>query len=838
MAKSLREFSGWVLAGWLAAGTLSAYANVKALTFDGRAVVEVLAVYEAEGFAFLYSSGLVPKSLRFRSTPDSSDPIDRLTGALEELGLTLKPTRGFWRVVPLVVSGTRPKTISGRVLDEQTGEPLAGVRVEIGMAVAITDEEGRFSVHGPVGSHVALRHQNYEAKVLASEHPDVLQEIVLTPIKLIDEVIVVSSRYSVRSEPKTGSHLVDLAMLETMPRLGGDPVRVASHLPGTATLGVSAKPHIRGGSKDELLVLFNNIELLEPFHLRDFQSIFSTFNPSMIQSIDVYTGGFPARYGDRMSGVMDITPAQEHASGVGELAVSLINSSVLLHDTWADGRGDWTVSGRRGNLDILTRHINSSLGEPAYSDWLAQARFELGPRTELDVGALAYTDDIELRDFEEDGEIAESSYRNAYGWVQLHYGLSPRLDGSTLVYAGSIKHRRQGILLDDDLEEGEATVDDRRSHRLVSVGQQFRYAATDTVLLDAGVRFSRLKGSFDYSAVIRKGALAELIGLPLMESRAYDLDPDGSSGGAFAAVKLQLRSNLTFEGGIRWDYQDYGNLKSRQWSPRMSVKLDITPASQVRLSAGRFFQPEAIHELQINDGISEYQEEQSADHLILSWHHQLVGSPWSLRLEAFHKRINDPKRRFENLLNPLVLLPELASDRVEVTPEDARARGVEATIRYQLDDQLLAWLSYTHSDVEDRLNGRWLPRTWDQGETISAGVTFDWGRWTLGANVLWHAGWRTTRLPATGREGEALSLRRNDDRLRDYLSLDLKASRTWRWTRQSLTVFTEVTNAFNRANVGGIEYDVAEDDAGGLLITPQEETLLPLVPSVGLRWRF
>ena len=83
------------------------------------------------------------------------------------------------------------------------------------------------------------------------------------------------------------------------------------------------------------------------------------------------------------------------------------------------------------------------------------------------------------------------------------------------------------------------------------------------------------------------------------------------------------------------------------------------------------------------------------------------------------------------------------------------------------------------------------------------------------------------------------TLHRNGDRLKEYFTLDFEISRNWSWPGHSLDLFLEVTNAFSRRNVGGIEYDVEEDEDLGLyLVEPQEETLLPLVPSLGLRWQF
>ena len=69
--------------------------------------------------------------------------------------------------------------------------------------------------------------------------------------------------------------------------------------------------------------------------------------------------------------------------------------------------------------------------------------------------------------------------------------------------------------------------------------------------------------------------------------------------------------------------------------------------------------------------------------------------------------------------------------------------------------------------------------------------------------------------------------------------MDLQISHKWQWERQALTAFLEVTNVLSRRNVGGIEYDIEEDeDAGVFLLTSENEELLPLVPSIGVRWQF
>jgi outer membrane receptor protein involved in Fe transport len=333
--------------------------------------------------------------------------------------------------------------------------------------------------------------------------------------------------------------------------------------------------------------------------------------------------------------------------------------------------------------------------------------------------------------------------------------------------------------------------------------------------------------------------LAEFIGLPINEIRVVQKEAKGTSGGLYGSFRYLPSDWLSLEAGIRWDYQDYGEKFEQHTSPRFSALFHLSSMTELRFSAGRFYQAEQIHELQAADGVELFQPAQFADHYIAGLQHTFGDSGLSIRLEGFYKQFRNPKRRFENLFNSLVLMPELASDRVEVAPSKARARGLEFSFAYQPVDSLNTWMSYTHAYADDELNGRWVQRGWDQRHTVSSGVVWEPGNWSLSAAVLWHSGWQTTVLPEMVGEDELPALQRNADRLPDYISLDLKVSRTWDWPRQSLTVFFELTNATDRENIGAYEYDVEENEEEGGYFLPREGvTLLPRIPSLGVRWTF
>lgn len=271
----------------------------------GTLVRDALAAFEQTGHKFAYSYSLVHRSLRFQQVTLARQPIEQLRLSLEQIGLTLEPrAEKDWIIVPY-----------------KGAEPPPAQKTKVAVVV----------------------------------DPPVLEEVLVT-----------SSRYKLKGSnaERASMHSLRENELNALPEIGDDALRAALHLPGMATVGVSAKPYVRGGSQDETLVLLDNMELFEPYHLRDFQSIFSTLNPALIESIDVYTGGFPARYGDRMSAVVDIKPVTGHTEVGGDLALSTLTTSAALYGPLGGGRGDWSLSARRGNLDWLTKQVNPDAGEP------------------------------------------------------------------------------------------------------------------------------------------------------------------------------------------------------------------------------------------------------------------------------------------------------------------------------------------------------------------------------------------------------------------------------------------------------------------------------------------
>ena len=150
-------------------------------------------------------------------------------------------------------------------------------------------------------------------------------------------------------------------------------------------------------------------------------------------------------------------------------------------------------------------------------------------------------------------------------------------------------------------------------------------------------------------------------------------------------------------------------------------------------------------------------------------------------------------------------------------------------------------MSVTWSEVEDRTPDGVQPRSWDQTHTLKAGLSMQTGPWNISLAGEAHSGWPATILSATppgvplGAPGLQLSVsERNSRNHSSFVGVDARISRDFTVARGELTAFLEVRNLLDRTNPCCTEYSV---DADGSLAAKQTNWL-PLIPSLGVSWRF
>jgi hypothetical protein len=332
----------------------------------------------------------------------------------------------------------------------------------------------------------------------------------------------------------------------------------------------------------------------------------------------------------------------------------------------------------------------------------------------------------------------------------------------------------------DDPEQIVGWVDDRRDVAIDGMRQDWTAAVGEWHVLSWGGEYQRLAAQYDYaSSADYFGFFTTFVGVPPAIRRNADVASDGDLLALYFSDRWEI-GPWAADLGLRWDEQSYTSTSNeRQFSPRFSVLRDFGERTELRLGLGRYFQSQGIHELQVEDGVTEFSTAQRSDQAVIGLHHRF-GRRYSARVEAYWKSLRQLRPRFENVFDPLAVIPELEPDRVRIAPERAFARGLEISVAYDGPHELQWWASYVLARVEDRIGGTDVPRSWDQRHAAQFGLARDTGRWDLVAALNVHSGWPTTALvfDETNFAAPASIIgQRNALRLGGFASLDVRASR-------------------------------------------------------------
>lgn len=657
----------------------------------------------------------------------------------------------------------------------------------------------------------------------------------------IPEIVVTSSLHRLDySHPETHSYL-DRELFTRMPTVADEAVRMTNRLPGTSNGGVTARNHIRGGEVNEVLFLFDGLRLYEPYHLKDFQAVSTIINSNAIDGMDFFTGAFPVQYGDRMSGVLKIDMREPQKSIETELALSVFNASALSLGTFgSESQGEWLVSARRGNLDLVFDVIDSEFGSPNYQDYLGHLGWEFGPRTDFTINFLVSEDKISLVDNER-GETASASYSNQVFWLKWGAQWSDALRSDSILAISDITDRRIGSLALPGIVSGNLA--DFGKFSVLEFRQDWAWTVSDSTMIRFGLNLKDLDASYRFSSnqTIEAPFDAILDNQP-STIREFDVRPAGAQYAAYSEFRWRPLDKLTVDIGMRWDQQNYTTAEDdKQYSPRASILYQLRKNTEIRFGWGQYHQAQEINELQISDGVGDFFPAQRAEHFVFNVR-QGIPSNIELSMSVYRKSFRTIRPRYENAFNTLTLLPELQFDRVMVNAANAESVGVELTMTHgDADSDHLWWLSYTWSDVEDSTPIGDEKRSWNQTHTVKAGASWRWNAWNFSIAGQWHSGWPKTVLtgdlvdiPGPGQDLELTVSERNSLNFASFHTLDARVSRNFEVARGSLTAFLEVTNLYNGANTCCAEYSLAADGS----LASRETHWLPLVPSIGVVWRF
>lgn len=745
--------------------------------------------------------------------------------------------------------------IEGTVLADDKVTPLSGVEVEVvapGIRVR-TDSSGKFVIADlPAGKYtLEIRHSGYTVKSLerVAVVPFEVTELHLVLDRLptfLDEVVVSPSRYTLYREHPGIQTSLSREEVQRMPRLADDTFRVLERVPGATSEELSAQVNIRGGEVNEVLVLVDGIEIYDGFHLKDLFNMFTIIDSQAIGGLDLMTGSFPIEHGNRMSGVVDISSSMPSEEGRTTIGVSTTNLGVLSEGQFSGGRGQWLVTARRTYLDTVIQWVDPDNGlEPVFYDAFAKLQYSLGDRSEFSVGLLGAMDDLYFSETDDTGTIQEeeleSSTDDFYAWFSLGTSWTPALYSRMALFHGKVNRERMGWV---DYYWYDADVRDTRSLRVLGLTQDWSYVFSDRHVLRWGFDLRQMESEYDYQSRSESRDSVFTGGPPETTVRDIQISPKGNQYGVYVADRFRLAEPLVIEVGLAWDRQTWAD--DEQFSPRANLAYTLSARTTLRGAWGLYHQPQYTYELQVQDGLTDFFPAQRAEHLLIGVERTLPKG-YHLRVEAYHKDLSDLRPHFENQLNPIEILPEIEPDRIMVAPERAAANGIEVALK-KTGRGPWGWMfCYAYSKAEDWIDDQWVPRSWDQPHTVNFSVNYmPTRKWNINLAGIYHTGWPTTAMEAQVhiepngiRSVEVWLGPRNRERYENYMRLDLRASRSFRFGRGTAIVFFEVINLTNRENVGRLEganFMILPD--GSLEVTPDYETWLPMIPTLGVRWEF
>lgn len=322
-------------------------------------------------------------------------------------------------------------TISGYVLEEGSGEKLIGVNI-----IDINNNQGTTSnVYGFYS--LTLPADTYQIMFSYVGFEPVLKKIVLNSDLVINQEmsgsvslkefkVEASKTEEVQDRTQMSTIDVPLRELDKLPVLLGekDIMKTIQLLPGVQSGGEgNSGIYVRGGGPDQNLILLDGVPVYNASHLFGF---FSIFTPEAINKVNLIKGGFPARYGGRLSSVLDIRMKDGDMQKVhGNLSVGLISSKLMVEGPIIKDKSSFIVSGRRTYIDLLSKPFQSSNQKFGYHfhDLTGKANYKFSDKDRVYLSAYYGQDkastNINESDNKSEGGFDWGNIISAFRWNRI-----------------------------------------------------------------------------------------------------------------------------------------------------------------------------------------------------------------------------------------------------------------------------------------------------------------------------------------------------------------------------------------------------------------------------------
>ncbi|TAJ10225.1 TonB-dependent receptor [Marinilabiliaceae bacterium JC017] len=758
-------------------------------------------------------------------------------------------------------------TISGYVSDVETGEKLlnANVYEAENLTGTISNTYGFYSLTLPKGKHtVVFSYVGY--KTIQKEidlQADLTLNVDLAPNGKLEEVTVVGkARESKLTDTQMSTEVVSMETVKNLPSFMGeaDVMKTLQLLPGVQSGSESSSGlYVRGGGPDQNLILLDGTPVYNANHLFGF---FSVFNADAIKNVTLYKGGFPARFGGRLSSVVDIKMKEGNEKEFhGGMQVGLIASKFFVEGPIKEDKTAFHISGRRTYIDLLARPFmhNEETGGYFFYDLNAKVNHKFSDKSRLYISAYtgrdkAYSEYDETDSW--DGKNNTYKDKSKLYWGNLttalrwNYIFTNKLFSNTTVTYSQYQFRVNST--QETLEHKQTTEDTYYNYKSgindVSYKIDFDWYPTPAhdVKFGANYTYHTFKPGVE---VLKANNIEEQpVNTVFGDQDIYAHEVTG-----YIEDNMKITSRLKANVGLHVSGFNVENTFYSSFEPRASLRYLATDKLTFKMAYARMQQ--YIHLLSNSTiGLPTDLWVPVTKKIKPMVSHQMalgtVYSPrkgYSISLEGYYKEMDN-----------LIEYKEGASffgssqgweEKVEMG--EGRSYGAELLLKKETG-KTTGWIGYTLSKTDrkfDNINfGKYFPARYDRRHDVSVAVTHKFSdKIDLGISWVYGTGNAIT-LPSNtiatleinhsdygSYEGNTVQYfdQRNNYRMPDYHRLDVGINfhkvkkhgvRTW-----NISVY----NAYNRKNPFFL-YVGEKDDVKVL----KQVSLFPILPSVSYTYKF
>lgn len=791
----------------------------------------------------------------------------------------------------LTVTATAQKvTLSGYVKDAATNEFLIGATLQIegsGSGVA-TNAYGYYSLQVDAGkvklliSYIGYDRQRQE---LDLRENTTLDFTLASASDVLEEVVVSANRAgeSVASLEMSVEKL-NARIVKQIPAVLGeaDVLKAIQLLPGvTAPTEGSGGFNVRGGAADQNLVLLDEAIVYNPSHLLGF---FSVFNADAIKDVTLYKGGVPARFGGRLSSVLDIRMNEGNNKkfavhgGIGLLSSRLTIEGPFTRVNEAGAKGSFLLSGRRSYADLflpLSSDTTINNNKLYFYDLNFRSNYRVGKNDHLFLSGYFGRDKIDVPNG------FGNSWGNATATLRWNHLFGPRMFMNTSVVYSNYDYQitfypGNSFRWESALENVNAKADFTRfinnNHQLdFGFGSiLYRFApgsirpvgSSSTV---APTEFGRSRAIENYVYIQNEQRIgsAFTLGYGIRVSNFAQLGIDSVRRYANNQPVVFDSQINNYRAGTRAGSDAVRNNELLNptfgFEPRVSVNYTFNANQSLKASYNRMYQ--YIHllssatsptPLDIYAPSSAWIKPQMADQWALGYFRNLNASRFELSLEVYYKKM---KNQFDFIDGASPVLNE--APETIILNGSSRAYGLEMMLRKNVG-RFTGWASYTLSRSERQTpgigggpginQGNFYPTNYDKPHNVALTGTYELSkRWTLSANFIFQSG-RPVTYPVAKYSFAGISIpeysQRNEYRLPAYHRLDIAATLKNKKKRhgQGQWVFG-LYNVYNRQNAASITFreELTGNTEAGLgtgINKAYKLTYFGLVPSVTYEFKF